>query len=517
MKRILALVIIIISLVTPSTFADEPVIKLEIATVDYPRTLSMGQELSLIITLDYDLVTPAYGFIIVAQFETERDTFEGLQMDKMWDEHKPSELPRTHIGRTWKTAGREGYENFTLQFPIPTYLIGEATIVLDTYSVVWDEDRTSKPCNIDKLCFTKEIPITVIPQEDEEDWGLVVNGGFELGALGWRIVGHNMTIKVGNDIGYSGKGLEVIQSKQSGGTSLSSGMMQIIDKPITPELNFSFKTKAFMPISATGQNITLEMADKIITPGTLTQVSLQFGDTYRINYIITENPDDIYYREKLENEVNIVVAEPTSDWQFIERNVTDDFYNNFGALKKFDNISIIIEQASISSTPPKADFDDLSLYELIIINKSTPTPTITPTIKPLPTELPSTTNETTISEQLDTGSNNSAPFTSFIYVLRNTFGQNYIFLPIFGILGVIVLFAFFAFRQGLITRAPKKKSSPKKKKEAILAPIRREIASKPPTQKELLAELEEMYRSGKIKDIAYNRLKKKYEAEKQWE
>jgi hypothetical protein len=394
MKKILILMFIFL-LITPYVFAEESIPKLDIAAVDYPKTPWMGQELSLIITLDYDLVTPAYGFIIVAQLENERDTFEGLQMDKMWDEHKPSELPSTHIGRTWKTAGREGYENFTLQFPIPTYLFGEAAIILDTYSVVWDSDRPRNPCSIDKLCFTKEMPITVIPQENEEDWGLVVNGGFELGALGWRIVGHNMTVKVDTNIGYKGKGLVVAQLEHTESTPISSGVMQTINKPITPELDFSFKTKTFMPISATGQNITFEEADKIITPGTLTQISIQFGDTHRINYIITENPDDMYYRKKLENEANIVVAEPSSDWQFIDRNVTDDFHQNFGALRNFNDISIIIEQASVTSTPPNTNFDDISLYELVSYNESTPTPTptTTPTIEATPTEPTSSTDE----------------------------------------------------------------------------------------------------------------------------
>jgi len=378
MKNILILMFIFL-IVTPCVSAEESIPKLDIPTVDYPKTPWMGQELSLIITLDYDLVTPAYGFIIIAQLESERKRFEDLQMDKMWDEHKPSELPSTHIGRTWKTAGREGYENFTLKFPIPTYLFSEATIVLDTYSVVWNDDIQRKPCVIDKLCFTKEIPITVIPQENEEDWGLVVNGGFELGALGWRIVGHNMTVKVNSNIGYKGKGLVVAQLEHTESTPISSGVMQTINIPIAPELNFSFKTKTFMPISATGQNITFEKADKIITPGTLTQISIQFGETHRINYIITENPDDMHYREKLKNEANIVVAKPTSDWQFIDRNVTDDFYRNFGALRNFNNISIIIEQASVTATPPNTNFDDISIYELVSYNESTPTPTPTPT------------------------------------------------------------------------------------------------------------------------------------------
>ena len=146
MKKILILMLIFL-LITPYVLAEESIPKLDIVAVDYPKTPWMGQELSLIITLDYDLLTPAYGFIILAQLESERDTFLGLQMDKMWDEHKPSELPSTHISRTWKTAGREGYENFTLQFPIPTYLFGEETIVLDTYSVVWDD--TTKTVTID--------------------------------------------------------------------------------------------------------------------------------------------------------------------------------------------------------------------------------------------------------------------------------------------------------------------------------------------------------------------------------
>jgi hypothetical protein len=103
----------------------------------------------------------------------------------------------------------------------------------------------------------------------------------------------------------------------------------------------------------------------------------------------------MYYREKLENEANIVVAEPTSDWQIIDRNVTDDFYQNFGALRNFNDVSIIIEQASVTATPPNTNFDDISLYELVSYNESTPipTPTTTPTIEVTPTEPATTTDE----------------------------------------------------------------------------------------------------------------------------
>jgi len=180
--------------------------------------------------------------------------------------------------------------------------------------------------------------------------------------------------------------------KHAAGSAMRTGIDQVIPETILGgDAKISFKARS-------------TVVETNIFRTALSQVSVVFEDAYRINYQIlaqdTEKQSPLPYREFLPNEANILVTVPTLEWQYIDRNLKDDFVNSFGssALRSFSYVTIIAETASMGMYhPPTVYIDDITLTAV-----STPTAPVTeqpeepePTTEPPEEPAPTTTPEET--------------------------------------------------------------------------------------------------------------------------
>jgi hypothetical protein len=381
-----------------------------IKRVDYPFSVQLGEDIPIEVTVEHYLLKATGFHIFIYEKGAYTDVFEEAQLsshssdvafpsDIKWIIASPEERP----GVDYYQVGRElGETTVNANYKYPQSASRTIELVVDAYASVPYLIHREKFVLMD----TKTISINV---DSDRSWGMVVNGGFENWLNGWKLDNRSggtyittgiESVKLAEDIPRSQQAVPVSSSpclklhvyKHAAGSSLRTGVDQVIPETILGgDARLSFKARS-------------NLVDTNILRTALSQVSVVFEDAYRINYQIiaqdTEHQSPLPYREFLPNEANILVTEPTLEWQYIDRNLKDDFVNSFGssALRSFSYVTIIAETASMGMYfPPSVYLDDIALTAV-----STPTAPVTeqpeepePTTEPPEEPAPTTTPEET--------------------------------------------------------------------------------------------------------------------------
>jgi hypothetical protein len=385
---------------------------LAIKRVDYPFSVQLGDDIPIEITVEHYLLKATGFHIFIYQKGAYTDIFEKAQIaSHSGDVAFPSNIkwiigsPEERPGVSYYKVGRElGETTVTVNYPYPESASRTVELVVDAYATV--------PYLIHREEFvfmdTKTISINV---DSDRSWGMVVNGGFENWLNGWELDNRSggtyittgiESVQLAEDIPRSQQAVPVSSSpclklhvyKHAAGSSMRTGIDQVIPETILDgDAQISFKARS-------------NVVDTNIFRTALSQVSVVFEDAYRINYQIlaqdTEHQSPLPYREFLPNEANILVTEPTLEWQYIDRNLKDDFVSSFGssALRPFSYVTVIAETASMGMYfPPSVYIDDISLTKTSAPSQpqetteppTVPEPTTEPPEEPAPTTTPEET------------------------------------------------------------------------------------------------------------------------------
>jgi hypothetical protein len=381
-----------------------------IKRVDYPFSVQLGEDIPIEITVEHYLLQATGFHIFIYQKGAYTDVFEdaqiashssdiGLPSDIKWIIGSPEERP----GVSYYLVGRELEETTaTVDYQYPQSASHTVELVIDAYASV--------PYMLHREHFvlmdTRTISINV---DSDRSWGSVVNGGFENWFYGWNMdnrsggtywVSGIESVQLAEDIPRSQQAVPVSSSKclklhvykHAHGSSMRTGIEQVIPETMLDgDARISFKARS-------------TLIDTNILRTALSQVSVVFDDAYRINYQIiaqdTDKQSPLPYREYLPNEANILVTEPTLEWQYIDRNLKDDFVSSFGssALRSFSYVTIIAETASMGMYhPPTVYIDNIALTATSTPTAPTteqpeePEPTTEPPEEPAPTTTPEET------------------------------------------------------------------------------------------------------------------------------
>jgi hypothetical protein len=381
-----------------------------IKRVDYPFSVQLGENIPIEITVEHYLLKATGFHIFIYQKGAYTDVFEKAQMSShSSDIALPSDIkwiigsPEERAGVSYYPVSRELSETtVTADYQFPQSVSRTVELVVDAYASV--------PYLIHReefvLMDTRTISINV---DSDKSWGMVVNGGFENWLNGWELDNRSggtyittgiESVQLAEDIPRSQQAVIVSSSpclklhvyKHAAGSSMRTGVDQVIPETILGgDARLSFKARS-------------NLVDTNILRTALSQVSVVFEDAYRINYQIiaqdTEHQSPLPYREFLPNEANILVTEPTLEWQYIDRNLKDDFVSSFGssALRSFSYVTIIAETASMGMYfPPSVYLDDITLTAVSTPTAPTteqpekPEPTTEPPKEPAPTTTPEET------------------------------------------------------------------------------------------------------------------------------
>jgi len=381
-----------------------------IKRVDYPFSVQLGEDFPIEVTVEHYLMKATGFHIFIYQKGAYTDVFEkaqiashssdiGLPSDIKWIIGTPVERP----GVSYYLVGREWEETtVTADFKYPQSASHTVELVIDAYAGVPYLMHREKFVLMD----TRTISINV---DSDRNWGLVVNGGFENWLNGWKLDNRSggtyittgiESVQLAEDIPRSQQAIPVSSSpclklhvyKHAHGSSMRTGVEQVIPETMLDgDARISFKVRS-------------TLIDTNILRTALSQVSVVFEDAYRINYQIiaqdTEKQSPLPYREFLPNEANILVTEPNLEWQYIDRNLKDDFVNSFGssALRSFSYVTIIAETASLGMYhPPTVYIDNIALTAVSTPTAPTteqpeePEPTTEPPEEPAPTTTPEET------------------------------------------------------------------------------------------------------------------------------
>lgn len=318
----------------------------ELIDVDYPEEVRAGQKITILVTVDFWIGTDPEGLFVCIQ---DMDDYKNPEaVGAPWPSHYILEQ-REPLGPLPRGPSTKTY---SLTYDVPLYAKKKIALAVEAY-LLYRGSLEIKDWQLRRV--DKEIFEIAISSEIGVSGDLLTNGGFDQGTLGWKPQG-NETPPGGNIhitvFGLEGKGLSVNFQKTIHRYILSSSISQIVYGPVPLGLKLSFWTK-------------IEPFYVVVNPATLTQLSLEFEgaeNSYRINYLVTKCTGSIVYRDRLENEKNIFVTKESPDWQFIERDVENDFLYSFGSREQsFDKVNVIIEQASTTSSAPIAYFDTVSL------------------------------------------------------------------------------------------------------------------------------------------------------------
>jgi len=150
--------------VSASENGDFP--RAKIISLDYPSEVNIGEEFSIVVTVEHWLGTEAQGLFVCVQEKDKRIMFDPSG-GTPWPTLYVLES-REHVGPLTEKLGTRTY-----YFKLKSQAEGELNLIVETYLMI-------KPYRA-QFYDEESITIRVKLTEDllREDWGLLANGGFD--------------------------------------------------------------------------------------------------------------------------------------------------------------------------------------------------------------------------------------------------------------------------------------------------------------------------------------------------